>query len=766
MVDRRPGLVDALADLRVLEADSDSAIEVVQVCEPNDEGLLIDLSIDCRGFTHAGRGLRLRSRERFWLYFDVDFPLGPPSVFARDRRFAFHDHVYWMNTLGVSLCVYYSTEHQWQPEHGVAGFIHTFMQWLENAAAGTLDAQAEPIHPPQVAGDRAQEFFVIRADTPAFKGAWLGYAVVEPKAADRFDIVYWSQDWQQHADKTLAPAILIDTPFVSEFPTHIGSLLLFFEWLGVDSELLAERLMVHARHASGRPPMFLVFGVAMRGIVGKRTQQHLVVWRIDDRGANDLRKIVRRRKRYTDTSAKQTLAKAAAVIEQWKQSTGRLRYCTVYEDRPQVIVRRDGESGVAWFRGKTVTLWGLGALGSPIAEHLVRAGAAELRILDYGRVTPGLLVRQNYQDSDIGKAKVEALRQRLLTINPNVNIVPSPKNLLHGGDWFEETLRDSHVLIDATASRRVALLIDRLLSNNGPLALPIVTVGNDADAERALVTATPSEGCLGPTDLLHRAFLHLVATAKTDWLEAFWPAADESQWFEPEPGCSAPTFRGSNADAASLAGGMLTVVGRELFAPTSSMVILGTNMAAKKAAQLRLAFADGDHQVCPDTGYDVRFLAQASADMAAIIDAEQRGKQASMETGGVLYGFRDEFLRIAWVVEASPPPRDSQRSEYEFLCGVEGVAEADAGWRQRSFGRVGFLGVWHSHPVSAATPSVVDIHAMEDLLRQAGSPRHRLLLVIVGYSATTPSIGSYVFGGRRLHDVTTVTTSMSAKSEQ
>ena len=765
MVDRRPVLVDALADLRALEADSDSAIEVVQVRESKDEALLIDLSIDCRGFTHAGKGLRLRSRERFWLYFDIDFPLGPPSIFARDRRFAFNDHVYWVDTLGVSLCVYYSIEHQWRPEHGVVGFIHAFMQWLENAAAGTLDAEAEPIHPPQVTGDSAQEFFVVRADTPIFDGMWLGYAVVEPKAADRLDIVHWSQDSQLHTDKTLAPAILIDTPFVSEFPTHVGALLLFFERLGVDSESLAECLLVHARHTTGRPPMFLVFGVAMRGTVSKCTQQHLVVWRIDDRGANDLRKIARRRKRYTDTSAKKTVAKGTAVIVQWKQSTGRLRYCKVYEDRPQVIVRRDGESGVAWFRGKTVTLWGLGALGSPIAEHLVRAGAAELRILDYGRVTPGLLVRQNYQDNDIGKAKVEALRRRLLTINPDVNIVSSPKNLLYGGDWFDGTLRDSHILIDATASRRVALLLDRFLSNYGPLSLPIVTVGNDANAERALVTATPSEGYLGPTDLLHRAFLHLVAAEETDWLEAFWPVADESQWFEPEPGCSAPTFRGGNADAASLAGGMLTVVGRELFAPTSSMVILGTNMAAKKAAQLRLAFADGDRQLCPDTGYEVRFLAQASADMAAIIDADQRGKQASMETGGVLYGFRDEFLRIAWVVEASPPP-DSQRSEHSFLCGVVGVAEADAGWRQRSFGRVGFFGTWHSHPVSAATPSVVDIHAMENLLRQAGPTRHRLLLVIVGYSATTPSIGSYVFGGQRLHDVTTVATSLSVRNEQ
>ena len=160
MADRPPGLVDALADLRALEADSESAIEIVQVSAADENGLLIDLSIDCQGLPHAGKGLRLRHRERFWLYCDNDFPLSPPRIFARDKRFAFHDHVYWMDRLGVSLCVYYSIEHQWQPEQGVTGFIAVFMHWLENAAAGTLDPAAQPVHPPLVGGDRAEEFFV------------------------------------------------------------------------------------------------------------------------------------------------------------------------------------------------------------------------------------------------------------------------------------------------------------------------------------------------------------------------------------------------------------------------------------------------------------------------------------------------------------------------------------------------------------------------------------------------------------------------------
>lgn len=47
----------------------------------------------------------------------------------------------------------------------------------------------------------------------------------------------------------------------------------------------------------------------------------------------------------------------------------------------------------------------------------------------------------------------------------------------------------------------------------------------------------------------------------------FWdqPGADDE--LQPEPGCSVPTFHGSAADLAALAGAMLTVTARHLVAP-------------------------------------------------------------------------------------------------------------------------------------------------------------------------------------------------------
>lgn len=69
-----------------------------------------------------------------------------------------------------------------------------------------------------------------------------------------------------------------------------------------------------------------------------------------------------------------------------------------------------------------VLLGGVG-IGSVIAECAVRFGFENLTIIDGDKVELSNLNRQNYTASDIGRFKVDALKRRLLEINPNVRIV-------------------------------------------------------------------------------------------------------------------------------------------------------------------------------------------------------------------------------------------------------------------------------------------------------------------------------------------------------
>ena len=614
------------------------------------------------------------------------------------------------------------------------------MQWLERSSVGELDAPGQPRHPPLARGVEDEPFFVVRKDCPKFEYWWPGYAVLEKTGSRRIDIVEWTDDMQRYKRDILAPAILLNVAFVSEFPQFVGSLMVLLERAGVDERVLALRLLPHAIFTNLRQPMYVVLGVAMRGPTGGARDQHLFVWRIPDREANELRNLCRRHKRRNSRTTDLLLKKATSIISQWAQSTVPMRHCRVYDQRPAVSQRRDMGTPISALTGKTVTLWGVGGLGSHIAEMLVRAGVGTLRIVDYGRVNPGILVRQNYVDQDIGKRKVNALARRLQELSASVTIEPISTDLLKNKGRASESLEDTDLLIDATASRRVAMRIDRYLLDEGPQQFPIVTIGNDVDSERGLVTFTPSKSRFGPWDLLYRAYLALCDQRAKSWLNAFWPNGSEDDWFEPEPGCSSPTYHGSGAQTASLAGSLLTQAAR-LVADVAQPCTVGICPISATEPAVQLAADCGTQEFCPATGEEVRFFPQATKTIDETISASA----GNCETGGVLFGFRDGYLKVVWIVAASGPPPDSKGSKTNFVCGVEGVAEATNDWRSRTRQLVGFVGTWHSHPVSAPTPSVTDLEAMKALLMQSGSPLHRLVLTIVGYSASRPQIGTFVY---------------------
>ena len=72
---------------------------------------------------------------------------------------------------------------------------------------------------------------------------------------------------------------------------------------------------------------------------------------------------------------------------------------------------------------KRVIIFGVGGVGSWCAESLVRSGIRHLTIVDSDRVCITNINRQLMATSKtVGQVKVEALRERLLSINPSAEI--------------------------------------------------------------------------------------------------------------------------------------------------------------------------------------------------------------------------------------------------------------------------------------------------------------------------------------------------------
>ncbi len=107
-----------------------------------------------------------------------------------------------------------------------------------------------------------------------------------------------------------------------------------------------------------------------------------------------------------------------------------------------------------------VILFGVGGVGSWCAEALVRSGILRLTIVDSDRVSITNINRQLMATTTtVGQVKVEAMKERLLTINPSAEITALQK--IFSQETAEEFHLDSYdYIIDAIDSLKdKALLI-------------------------------------------------------------------------------------------------------------------------------------------------------------------------------------------------------------------------------------------------------------------------------------------------------------------
>ena len=121
-----------------------------------------------------------------------------------------------------------------------------------------------------------------------------------------------------------------------------------------------------------------------------------------------------------------------------------------------------------------VILFGVGGVGSWCAESLVRSGVKHLTIVDSDRVNISNVNRQLMATTEtVGRVKVDALKERLLAINPEAEII-AIQDIYNAENAASFQLNEYDVIIDAidslaekahlllTASRTNALLFSSM----------------------------------------------------------------------------------------------------------------------------------------------------------------------------------------------------------------------------------------------------------------------------------------------------------------
>ena len=129
-----------------------------------------------------------------------------------------------------------------------------------------------------------------------------------------------------------------------------------------------------------------------------------------------------------------------------------------------------GDEGMERIAAKRILLFGVGGVGSWCAESLVRSGVRHLTIVDADTVNITNVNRQLMATTrTVGKVKVEALKERLLEINPQADITPVQKLFtaenaadfqLGGFDYIIDcidSLKDKTALIELASHSPAAL---------------------------------------------------------------------------------------------------------------------------------------------------------------------------------------------------------------------------------------------------------------------------------------------------------------------
>ena len=116
----------------------------------------------------------------------------------------------------------------------------------------------------------------------------------------------------------------------------------------------------------------------------------------------------------------------------------------------------------------TALIIGMGGLGSPSALYLAAAGVGHLIIADFDQVELSNLQRQIiHHTDDIGKDKVDSAKEKLLAINPNIQ-VDVAKQL--SDDNLGSLINQADVILDGTDNFKSRFAINKAcVENKKPL---------------------------------------------------------------------------------------------------------------------------------------------------------------------------------------------------------------------------------------------------------------------------------------------------------
>jgi len=453
-------------------------VETVDVFEisgvtVSGETIAIELVVDTSGFSPGPGGLPVQPLERLRVTCHRSFPYSLPTAAVEHWRWLGFPHV----LQGTVLCLYLDPATEWDPLDGAAGFLARLWDWFATAIAGDFDPATALYHPVGGVVHRTPgaPTLVVEKELP-FDSSSLHFQRIELRRRSpyRIDVASWHRDTKLRGTYT---GVLVVLPeMLPGGAGHYLSMLTTVAGIqqsnGARKKLL-KKLRQVAAELKNDDPLQIVFAVP-NPARSDDSRLHLIAASIANQDVEDCLNAATAHRRGQTPPADEPA----------------MDWLYVDDVRDAIHVRRDRERPTDAFTGLSVELWGCGALGSWLAELLVRANVRRIVLRDPAIVTKGLLVRQNYTELDVGRTKVEALADRLLAINSSLDV----QTFAEGCESALTAPAACDLIIDATVNTRIATLI-ATGQTSGILTAPLVQVATDNDSATLGIVTISQPAC-------------------------------------------------------------------------------------------------------------------------------------------------------------------------------------------------------------------------------------------------------------------------------
>ena len=125
----------------------------------------------------------------------------------------------------------------------------------------------------------------------------------------------------------------------------------------------------------------------------------------------------------------------------------------------QLVLKNIGANGQKKILSTKILVVGVGGLGCPAAESLVRAGIGTIGLIDNDIVNLSNIHRQSlFNSKDIKKSKVSVAAKKLKEINPNTKIKTYKSRLTKNN--IENIIKNYEIIIDGSDNFKTKFLIN------------------------------------------------------------------------------------------------------------------------------------------------------------------------------------------------------------------------------------------------------------------------------------------------------------------